>query len=100
MTSMPPRDLDAAEAGHHKVGDHRIGRLLGQSVEELLGVVEDPVAEAAGRSEVDSQQLRVAEVVVQDVDFWYHECNTCRLELQLQARFSLPWRFTERVPRE
>ena len=65
----PPRDLDAAEAGHHQVRNHNIGRLLGVPVEESFGLIEDFGVEVARRSEVGCQQLRKGQVVVQDVDF-------------------------------
>ena len=65
----PPRDLDAAEAGHHQVRNHNIGRLLGAPVEESFGLIEDFGVEVARRSEVGCQQLRKGQVVVQDVDF-------------------------------
>ncbi len=88
--TQPARDLDAAEAGHHQVRNHNVGRLLGVPVEEFVGVIEDFGVEATGRSQVGSQQLCEAEVVVQDVDFYYHECNTCGLRSQLQVGTSVP----------
>ena len=84
--TQPARDLDAAEAGHHQVRNHNVGRLLGVPVEEFFGVIEDFGVEAAGRSEVGSQQLGVAEVVVEDVNFRYHRCNSCESKQQGQVQ--------------
>jgi hypothetical protein len=68
-------DFDAGQAGHHQVGDDSVGRLLGPAGEELLVGLEHLVAELTGLAEVGGQQLRVGDIVVEDVDFRYHKCN-------------------------
>jgi len=67
-----PRDLDAARPGHHQIGDHGVGRLLGEASQQRFRTVEGVDAEPPHRAQVGGQQPGVGQVVVENVDFRDH----------------------------